>query len=214
MYQESCQEFLKQLQKAELKNYMCFDTSKDDIDLKQEQLKSLDIVDLFFLSEIEKKVLIAEKSSLISRKKEQLEIYKNQLSQGSFVYQYEEKDSSCKICMGKTDVAYNQFITCSECKISVHQNCYVFESYPTKQWVCDYCDYKKLKPETAEREKKCILCKLTQGPLRLFMINKNKTKNYSVFVKSEYKKNFDCYQEEEKEDYVSVWIHSSCIYFN
>lgn len=56
---------------------MIYDNSKDDLETKIDCLKSYDTKDLFFLSDIERKILISEKSSLILKKKENLEIYKN-----------------------------------------------------------------------------------------------------------------------------------------
>jgi hypothetical protein len=75
----------------------------------------------------------------------------------------------CCICLqpGALD-DYSPLLQCTgDCKMYVHESCYGRAADDSTTFICDSCSYNAMRPSFAIQVSRCILCKRTDGMMRL-----------------------------------------------
>ena len=70
----------------------------------------------------------------------------------------------CSVCNLDYDYDYNQFVTCADCGVTVHQYCYGVLQIPEADvpWLCRACENRK----PNERRPQCCVCPVEGGALK------------------------------------------------
>jgi hypothetical protein len=76
--------------------------------------------------------------------------------------EHEQDDTSCDICKSDVNLPTNRLVTCTQCGIYVHSECYGITEPATNDdiYLCDRCS------EGITREVSCVLCSSTSGPVK------------------------------------------------
>ena len=128
-----------------------------------------------------------------------------------------QKQRICCIC-NNGDSEENQFIlTCVQCNVNVHQNCYGAQIKDLNNWKCDAC-HEMSKNEVDNLE--CVLCPVKGGAFKKVELPQNSNfyktifdykhqkcdlpkANYSIIIPENTYKNIKC-----------AWAHMSCVLWN
>ncbi|CAM0943875.1 unnamed protein product [Alopecurus aequalis] len=81
--------------------------------------------------------------------------------------------SICDVCcLGESGMVSNRMLCCSNCKASVHQNCYGLHVLPEGQWLCAWCKYVESAGLSSKKDAgstlsmPCVLCPKGKGALK------------------------------------------------
>ncbi|WVZ73483.1 hypothetical protein U9M48_021783 [Paspalum notatum var. saurae] len=84
-----------------------------------------------------------------------------------------EVSPSCDVCcLGESSMESNRIVSCSSCKVSVHQKCYGLHAVPDGQWLCVRCTYLESTGRSSNEDAggtksmPCILCPKEKGALK------------------------------------------------
>ncbi|KAJ1281194.1 hypothetical protein BS78_04G289000 [Paspalum vaginatum] len=80
---------------------------------------------------------------------------------------------SCDVCcLGESSMKSNRIVSCSNCKVSVHQKCYGLHAVPDGQWFCALCTYLESTGRSSNhyaggtKSMPCVLCPKEKGALK------------------------------------------------